>query len=157
VVGLTASATIELPAEAVSARRARHWVTDRIGEYGLEPLWDAVELLTAEVVTNGLLHAGTRLTLSVRRQGAGVQVEVQDGSPVPPHRQHFSRTATTGRGIGLLDDLADEWGWRAEDGGKTVWFRVLRPRTTWSAAGLLGVDGLDLDRLGPDGPSEGRT
>ncbi len=122
-------------------------MTARIIGYGLEPLGDAVELLTAEVVTNALLHANTRLRLSVRRQGAGVQVEVQDGSTVPPHRQHFSRTATTGRGIGLLDDLADEWGWRPEDDGKTVWFRVLKARETWFAADVLGLDGLDLEGL----------
>lgn len=149
MVRLTASATIELPPEAVSARRARHWVTDRIAGYGLEPLGDAVELLTAEVVTNALLHANTRLRLHVRREGAGVQVEVHDGSSVPPHRQHFSSTATTGRGVGLLDDLADEWGWRPEDDGKTVWFRVLRPRQTWSGTDVAGLDGLDLAGLEP--------
>lgn len=120
VAGLTAAATIELPAEAVSARRARHWVRDRIVGYGLEPLGDVVELLTVEVVTNAVLHADTPLRLHVQREGAGVQVEVHDGSTVPPHRHHFSRTATTGRGVGLLDELADEWGWRPEDGGKTV-------------------------------------
>lgn len=144
---LTAPATIELPAEPLSARRARHWVTERVVGYGLEPLRDAVELLTAEVVTNALLHANTRLRVRVRRQGAGVQVEVQDGSEAPPMRLHFSRTATTGRGVGLLDDLADEWGWRPETGGKTVWFRVLRARESWSA--VDGHDGSDLEGLEP--------
>ncbi|MGJ7439847.1 ATP-binding protein [Aquipuribacter sp. MA13-6] len=144
---MTAPATIELLPQAVSARQARRWVTERMSGYGLEPLCDAVELLTAEVVTNALLHAGTQLSLHVRRQGSGVHVEVMDGSSVPPHRQHFSRTATTGRGIGLLDDLADEWGWRPEKAGKTVWFRVLRPRETWSAADLHGFGDLGLEGL----------
>lgn len=144
---MTSSATIDLPPQAVSARQARRWVTERMSAYGLEPLCDAVELLTAEVVTNALLHAGTRVSLRVHRQGTGVQVEVMDGSSVPPHRQHFSRTATTGRGIGLLDDLADEWGWRPEKDGKTVWFRVLRPRQTWSVADLDGLGDLGLEGL----------
>ncbi len=72
---------------------------------------------------------------------------MHDGSTVPPHRHHFSRTATTGRGVGLLDELADEWGWRPEDGGKTVWFRVLRPRETWPVAGRPGLADLDLQGL----------
>ena len=146
MVELTPPAAIELPPQAVSARRARRWVTGRISDLGLEPLCDAVELLTAEVVTNALLHAGTEVRLRVRREGSGVEVEVRDGSTVPPHRQHFSRTATTGRGVGLLDDLADEWGWRPETDGKTVWFRVLRPRDAWSGVDLHGLDLEGLER-----------
>ena len=140
-------AVLDLPPQPLSARRARRWVTEQLTGFGLEPLYDAVELLTAEVVTNALLHAGTPLHVRLRRQGPGVQVEVTDGSLVPPHRQHFSRTSTTGRGVGLLDDLADEWGWRPERAGKTVWFRVLRPRETWSSVDLDGLEGLDLQGL----------
>ncbi|WP_380169408.1 ATP-binding protein [Jannaschia sp. R86511] len=144
---MTAPAAIELPPQALSAREARRWVTERISAYGLEPLCDAVELLTVEVVTNALLHAGTQVRVMVERKGPGVQVDVHDGSLVPPHRQHFSRTATTGRGVGLLDDLADEWGWRPEADGKTVWFRVLHPRETWSGADFMAD--IDLDGLEP--------
>lgn len=138
---MNAASELDLPPQALSARRARRWVAGRVAGLGLDPLCDAVELLTAEVVTNALLHAGTPVKVRIRRRGAGVQVEVRDGSTVPPHRQHFSRTSTTGRGIGLLDDLADEWGWRAEDDGKVVWFRVLRARETWTA---LDLDGLEM-------------
>lgn len=143
---MTSSAVIRLPADARSARRARRWVTDNMAGLGLEPLCDAVELLTVEVVTNALLHAGTAVRLQVRRDGPGVTVEVHDGSRVPPQRQHFSRTATTGRGVGLLDDLADGWGWRPERDGKTVWFRVLQARETWYDTDV-DFAGLDLEGL----------
>ena len=137
-------AVLELPPQPLSARRARRWMSEQMTGSGLEPLADAVELLTVEVVTNALLHAGTHLEVRLHRHGPGVEVEVQDGSVVPPHRQHFSRTATTGRGVGLLDDLADEWGWRLQDDGKTVWFRVLRARDTWSSSDLPGPDDFDV-------------
>lgn len=138
---MTTFADLDLPARSLSAREARRWVSGCLAALGLDRLADAVELLTAEVVTNALLHAGTPLRVRVRPEGSGVHVEVHDGSPVPPHRQHFSATATTGRGIGLLDDLADEWGVRQEPDGKTVWFQVLRPRDTWTVFDLEGLAG----------------
>lgn len=122
-----------LPAAASASRTARHWVADRLSELGLPGLSDAVCLLTSEVVTNALIHAGTPMVLRLRPWGPGVQVEVHDGSSVPPTRRHYSATATTGRGVEVLDNLADDWGWRAEGGGgKTVWFRVLHERDAWS-------------------------
>ena len=33
--------------------------------------------------------------------------------------------ASTGRGVQLLEAMADEWGWTATSTGKLVWFRVL--------------------------------
>ncbi len=53
--------------------------------------------------------------------------------------------ATTGRGLGLVADLADHWGCEATSDGKVVWFTVLPDAT---AAGgrethesLCGSDG----------------
>ena len=88
-------------------------------------LVDPVLLLTSEVVTNALLHSGTRLVLTVVRDGAGVRVEVADGSAVPPVQRRHSTSASTGRGVQLLEAVADEWGWTATSPGKLVWFRVL--------------------------------
>lgn len=130
-----------LPARPSSSREARRWVGDRLAELHLEPLLDAVELLTSEIVTNALLHTGRPMVLRMRTQGEGVEVEVHDGSKLPPARRHYSATATTGRGVEVLDTLADEWGWRPEPDGKTVWFRVLRPREVWAP---LDLDGLLL-------------
>ena len=132
----TETAGLYLLPRALSAREARRWVTGRLTTFGLDPLCDAVELLTVEVVTNALLHANTPLTLRLRREATGVHLEVRDGSTVPPHRQHFSPTSTTGRGVRLLDDLADQWGWWAESDGKTVWFQVLQARATWTVSDL---------------------
>ena len=123
---------IPLPARPSSSRTARRWVTARLTELRLEPLTDAVELLTSEVVTNALIHAGTPMVLRLRREGGGVEVEVQDGSTLPPARRHYSATATTGRGVEVLDSLADAWGWCPDLDGKTVWFQVLRAREVWA-------------------------
>lgn len=140
---MTGAAELVLPPDASSSRTARHWVSSRLVELRLEPLADAVELLTSEIVTNALLHAGTEMVLRLEPADGGVQVEVSDGSRVPPSRRRYSSTATTGRGVAVLDDLADEWGWNADPTGKTVWFRVLRPRDVWSVFDVEGL--LDLE------------
>ena len=130
---------LPLPARPSSSREARRWVAARLSELRLEPLLDAVELLTSEVVSNALIHAGTPMVLRLHPDGPGVQVEVHDGSPTPPARRHYSATATTGRGVEVLDALADEWGWRPAPGGKTVWFKVLAAREVWLPVDLDGL------------------
>lgn len=124
---VTAAEIVLPPGSASAPRTARWWVAGRLKELGLEPLADAVLLLTSEIVTNALIHAGTEMRVRLRPSGAGVRVEVRDGSGVPPVRHRYSLRSTTGRGLGLLDSLADEWGWAPDGTGKTVWFRVLHP------------------------------
>jgi anti-sigma regulatory factor (Ser/Thr protein kinase) len=136
---VTAVRELSLPPQASSSRQARRWVVGLVEEWGLEPLLEQVELLTSELVTNALLHAGTPMRVRVSRQGAGVRLEVHDGSSVVPSRRRYSRTATTGRGMGLLDSLADDWGWRTEAGGKVTWAFVETPRDAWGAFDLDDV------------------
>lgn len=118
-------ARLALEPEASAASRGRRWVVQRVRELGLADLEDTVALLTSEVVTNAVLHAGTPAEVSVRTDGAGVRVEVVDGSTTPPLRRlGYSRTSTTGRGCLLLDRLATRWGWAPLSDGKVTWFVV---------------------------------
>lgn len=106
-----------------AASLARRHVRGLLLGWELEPLLDPVLLLTSELVTNALLHTGTAIVVRVTREGAGVRVEVEDGSSVPPVQRRHSTSASTGRGVQLLASLASDWGWRAlEGGGKAVWF-----------------------------------
>jgi hypothetical protein len=91
----------------------------------LDELLDTALLLTSEVVTNAILHTASAPSLALARDGAGVRVTVVDGSPVPPRRRWSTATATTGRGMQLLQELSSGWGWDRVGGGKAVWF-VLR-------------------------------
>ena len=116
---------LELEPRLDTSSVARGHVRSRLLAWGLDDLVDPVLLLTSEVVTNALLHSGTRLVLTVARDGAGVRVEVADGSAVPPVQRRHSTSASTGRGVQLLEAVADEWGWTATSTGKLVWYRVL--------------------------------
>jgi anti-sigma regulatory factor (Ser/Thr protein kinase) len=85
---------------------------------------DTAELLTSELVTNALLHAGTDLTVQVESHDHTVRVAVEDGSPNGPRRGRPDDAALGGRGIPLVETLASAWGWEPLPRGKRVWFEV---------------------------------
>ena len=87
-----------------------------------EALVDAVVLVTSEMATNAVLHAGSDFEVSVQRLPDGLLLRVNDHSPRPPVQRSCSATSTTGRGTYLLDALCRGWG-AVDDGlgGKAVW------------------------------------
>jgi anti-sigma regulatory factor (Ser/Thr protein kinase) len=124
---------------------ARGHIRDTLDAWALTPLCDAALLLTSEVVTNALLHARTQITLFAERLGAdGVRISVADGSPVAPSLRRHSGTATTGRGLQLLGQLADAWDTDLTLDGKTVWFTLRGDRDPW--AGFRDIDWVEDGR-----------
>ena len=122
-----------LPAVARSVPEARQQVSATLHQWGHEGLIDTARLLTSELVTNAVLHARTEMTVAIEDTEHGVRISVADESPVPPSLRHHSATATTGRGIRLLDQLAREWSVDEDSGGKTVWFTLADGVDPWSA------------------------
>jgi PAS domain S-box-containing protein len=92
---------------------------------GAEHLVESATLLLSEVVTNAFVHVGTQVLVLVWSTDKGVRVEVEDAGSHAPARRHYVGTAGTGRGLQLLDELADRWG----TVGKTVWFELGAPHT----------------------------
>ena len=97
---------------------------------GLDPDLDhTVTLLTSEVVTNSIRHAGTppggRIILAARLTPNMARVEVRDGGPgFDPDVRHDA----DGFGLRMLDMLASRWGVDVDDEGTRVWFEVDRRR-----------------------------
>lgn len=122
-----------LPATARSVPEARHHVVTTLQQWGYDTVVETARLLTSELVTNAVLHARTEMTVTVEDSEAGVRISVADASPVPPSLRRHSTTATTGRGLRLLDQLAREWSVDDDNGGKTVWFTLSDDVDPWSA------------------------
>ena len=113
-----------LPAHATSAARARSLVRDALAAGDAPDLLDTAQLAVSEVITNALVHAGTLIELRIRLDPARLRVEVTDGSPRLPFLRDTHPLAGTGRGLRLLDEIADVWGVAARGPGKVVWFEL---------------------------------
>jgi anti-sigma regulatory factor (Ser/Thr protein kinase) len=113
------------PADLGSAASARRFAEDALRSWGCEPLLETARLLISELVVNVVLHVRSDAELRLAFDGRVLRVEVADESTVAPQPQPYSPTATTGRGLMILDALADSWGVDARPGsGKTVWFEL---------------------------------
>lgn len=101
---------------------ARRFVQAELAESPLDV--DTAVLLVSELVTNAVLHARSPFRVLVEPGEEAIRVEVYDGSPVPPRVHTFAPTSATGRGLRLLDRLAQTWGVTQLSDGKSVWFEV---------------------------------
>jgi anti-sigma regulatory factor (Ser/Thr protein kinase) len=120
-------ASTSLSNDPRSAGDARRFVAGTLQPWELGPLVDTVTLLTSELVTNAVVHAGTEVDVVVRLTGAIARVEVTDRSELVPTPRHTGLEADSGRGLALVQALARRWGTsRQPGGGKTVWFEVPR-------------------------------
>jgi len=109
-----------------------------LAEADLTELLDEALLLTTELVTNGVLHAGTDLDIEVIADPTGLTVTVADHTPgvidnPRPLRETLDGPTERGRGLLLVDHFATAWGTTHHNGGKGVWFRLDRPGTTGDA------------------------
>lgn len=134
-----------------SARAARRLVLESLAEVGRSDLAEVAGLLVSELVTNSIVHARTAIGLDVVVGAGGLRVSVRDGSPNLPVPRHYGRSATTGRGLELVELLADRHGTTGDgNGGKTVWFELGTPDATDDLASDARPDAAGLDD-GEDG------
>lgn len=131
-----------LPHSSVSVRQARSELASAL--YERDVLGSAVDdavLILSEFVTNALRHAraldsGT-IRVSWELTGEGLlRIEVTDGGGTTrpsPKPYSMSVSAHAGRGLEIVDRLADRWGSQREEGGDeyTVWAELaVRARHT---------------------------
>lgn len=116
------------PPELVSATEARHLVEDTLTRWGCgAAVLDSARLLVSEVVSNAVRHAGTECAVRIVAGSEAVRIEVRDGDPGAPVEQDPAPDAVGGRGLQIVDAVADRWGVEPRpDGraGKVVWFEV---------------------------------
>jgi anti-sigma regulatory factor (Ser/Thr protein kinase) len=87
---------------------------------------EVAELLVSELVTNAVVHAQSRLVLQVEVADPRVEVSVEDlGGGLPlPTPDAPEDDSVGGRGLLLVDALADSWGCEQTPSGKRVWFEL---------------------------------
>lgn len=126
--------------DGASASAARRFVADTLASWDLAGLEEMATLLVSELVGNVILHAGTHLDVELRRSSGVLRVIVRDRSSVLPTRKHYSPTSTTGRGLGLVEDVAMRWGVEPTTDGKAVWFELDESSSLATHAAELRLD-----------------
>lgn len=120
---------IELPADVSSPALARRFVLRSFSGSGVEDLTDVVVLLVSELVTNAVLHARSDSVLKLSHERERLRVELHDasteGAVVVGGDERGGGAG--GRGVLLVDALADRWGSDRDERGKTVWFELAAP------------------------------
>lgn len=95
---------------------------------------DSAVLLVSEMLTNVLVHTDTDALLVAEVTGrAGerrMRVEVTDAGDDLPHKRRPGELASSGRGLVLVELLADAWGVTPRGEGKSIWFELHEPHTT---------------------------
>ncbi|WP_020140386.1 ATP-binding protein [Streptomyces sp. 351MFTsu5.1] len=127
---------LEIRPDPAEVGRARRWARARLVGSGVgadEPLAETLILLVSELVTNAVVHTGLpavlRLSLpgvEAKSESVPVRLEVADRSGLAPVPRWVDGDATGGRGLALVDGLADRWGWSREGAGKSIWCELDR-------------------------------
>ena len=110
---------VGLARRLVTARLVDWQINGETGEYAV--------LLVSELVTNAMRHGGAPIRLVADITASGLRVEVYDGnSDAFPAIRDIRPDAPGGRGLRLVDALADRWG--TERGGRGRQVCLVRDR-----------------------------
>ena len=115
------------PASADAVSDARVFVDGALAQESVNsPSRDVAVLLVSELATNAVEHAHSAFSVSVHVD-AVVRIEVADAAAAPPVEQYRPVDDVGGRGLRIVDGLADAWGTRRTSDGKVVWFELEGP------------------------------
>ncbi|MET9969054.1 ATP-binding protein [Streptomyces sp. NPDC006356] len=104
---------------------ARRALRDLLRHWGRPGRSDIAELLTSELVTNAIIHTDRDAVLTATVGPDGLRVEVRDFVARRPRpRVPNADDGTNGRGLVLVESLADAWGVQPHGVGKAVWFEL---------------------------------
>ncbi|MFF5497198.1 SpoIIE family protein phosphatase [Streptomyces aquilus] len=150
---ITARAAASFEPVGRSVASARSFVRDTLQGWGFADIVDDAVVLTSELVTNAVVHAGTAADVLCLRSDDGVRIEVADRYPEReiPLQGHPATMGSPdregGRGLQLCAALAGRWGVDYTPTHKQVWFQLdlpERPVGTRAAGPSLPADLLPL-------------
>ncbi|MFD4690057.1 SpoIIE family protein phosphatase [Streptomyces sp. NPDC058463] len=115
-------------AEPERIAAARQQVRELLHDWSDGEQIDAAELLVSEMSTNVLVHTDGDALLVAEVSGEQgerlLRVEVADASDELPHKRRPGEMASSGRGLVLMEMLADTWGVDPRGEGKSIWFEL---------------------------------
>lgn len=118
-----------LPGDETAPGLARGFLRETLRGWELDDdAVDAALLCASELVTNVVMHAGQESVISVERDAGAVTVRVRHPTveaevPIEPVTG-ADPLHIAGRGLALVDAVADGWGSETTSGETCVWFRL---------------------------------
>ncbi|MHC3424913.1 ATP-binding SpoIIE family protein phosphatase [Streptomyces sp. DT18] len=115
-------------AEPERVAGARRQLRDLLHDWPEREQVDSAVLMCSEMLTNVLVHTeGDALLIASVTGPPGarrMRVEVMDDDDTLPHRRDPGELASSGRGLVLMELLADDWGVSPRGEGKSIWFEL---------------------------------
>ncbi|MFJ6797619.1 SpoIIE family protein phosphatase [Streptomyces sp. NPDC091268] len=107
---------------------ARRQIRELLHDWSDPEQVDSAVLMVSEMVTNVLMHTDGDALLVAEAVGElggrRLRIEVADQSDELPHKRHPGEMASSGRGVLLMEMLADDWGVDPRGEGKSIWFEL---------------------------------
>ncbi|MFG2959031.1 PAS domain S-box protein [Streptomyces sp. NPDC048291] len=119
-----AALTTDLPACPSSVPAGRAFLHKALTAWDCAAGADEALLLLSETLTNAVQHGEGPIGLHLHRTATDLTVEISDRSPQLPRPRRAAEDEESGRGLLLVRTLADSWGVRPTDEGKTTWFTL---------------------------------
>jgi anti-sigma regulatory factor (Ser/Thr protein kinase) len=108
----------------------RRCFRDLLGPY--HPALDDVQLCLSEIMTNALRHTASGKGGHIRVEAAistqQIRAEITDDGGAETVPGLVAARGESGRGLTLVQQTADDWGFEHRDGRTTVWFTIVFPR-----------------------------
>ncbi|WP_328398638.1 SpoIIE family protein phosphatase [Streptomyces sp. NBC_00390] len=127
----TAMSVAQAQPERISG--VRRQLRELLHDWSDEEQIDAAVLMVSEMLTNVLVHTDGNALLVAEVTSSDhtrrLRVEVADASDDLPHRRRPGEMASSGRGLLLMEMLADAWGVDPRGEGKSIWFELYEPFT----------------------------
>ncbi|MFE7096341.1 SpoIIE family protein phosphatase [Streptomyces erythrochromogenes] len=112
------------PGDPEALVAARHMIGAAVRAWGARERADEIELVADELIVNALMHTDGPAIVTLRILAGHehrLRVEVADRSSALPRRREAGESGVSGRGLMLVDRLADVWGVEPRGSGKCVW------------------------------------
>lgn len=139
--------TEQLPCEVTSVRAARSLVAASLDAWGTTAadvaysrVADAV-LVASELMANAVKFCTGEIELKVGAHRDRIEIYVTDDSRQPVRYEDPDQLSTGGRGLLIVDALAEQWGQRQRGDHKTVWAHISIPPGSALAQGCRLLDG----------------
>ena len=119
------NAWVSFGADLESTTAARRFAERTMAGWSIDgDRFETARLLVSELVANAVTHAETDVTLQLDLTDQRLRVEVRDEAEGQPRARRPRHDDPTGRGLMIVEALADRWGVDPTPPGKTVWFEL---------------------------------